>query len=216
MSRITAIEPQKRAPHRVSIYLDGHYAFGLDRLVAAWLRVGQDLDEGKIAALQAQDACERAYQQAVLFLSFRPRSEAEIRRNLRRHAFAEAVIEQTLERLRAEHLADDRRFARAWVENRTAFRPRSRRALASELYQKGLSEESVQSALSEVDEEALAYAAASKKARHLKGVPHDQFCKKLSQFLARRGFSYSIIAPILSRLWDEMHVRQHSENEESL
>ncbi len=216
MSRITAIEPQKRAPHRVNIYLDGHYAFGLDRLVAAWLRVGQDLDEEKIAALQAQDACERAYQQAVLFLSFRPRSEAEIRQNLRRHAFAEDVIERTLERLRAEHLADDPQFARAWVENRAAFRPRSRRALATELRQKGLSEESVRSALSEVDEEALAYAAALKKARHLKDAPRDQFHKKLSQFLARRGFAYSVIAPIVSRLWDEGHGRAHSEDEESL
>lgn len=216
MSRITAIEPQKRAPHRVSIYLDGQYAFGLDRLVAAWLKVGQDLDEEKIAALQAQDARERAYQQAVLFLSFRPRSEAEIRQNLRKHAFAEEIIEQTLERLRAEHLADDSRFARAWVENRNAFRPRSRRALTLELRQKGLSEEAMQSALSNVDDEAMAYAAAVKKARLLRGAPRDEFQRKLSQFLARRGFSYSVIAPVVSRLWDERGAEQRPENEESV
>ena len=27
----------------------------------------------------------------------------------------------------------------------------------------------------------------------------------MSDFLARRGFSYSVIAPIVSRLWNEIH-----------
>ncbi len=34
-------------------------------------------------------------------------------------------------------------FARAWVENRTMFRPRSRRMMAMELRQKGLDDEAV-------------------------------------------------------------------------
>ncbi len=217
MAKITAIEPQKRDPNRVNIHLDGEYAFSLARIVAAWLKVGQELGEEKLTSLQTEDARERALQQALLFLSYRARSESEIRQNLRKHEFPPEVIEQTLERLREEKFADDKQFARAWVENRNTFRPRSRRALAMELRQKGITEDATQSALAGLDEEALAYQAGQKKARQLKVQEWNEFRKKLSEFLARRGFPYSVIAPTVSRLWNEAHTEQHTiDNEEFL
>jgi regulatory protein len=215
MATITAIEPQKRDPNRVNIHLDGNYAFGLSRITAAWLKVGQDLSEDKIASLQAEDSRERAYQQALLFLSYRARSESEIRQNLSKHEIPPDVIEQTLERLRENRLADDNQFARAWVENRNTFRPRSRRALQMELRQKGLSDETSQSALEGLDEEALAYEAGLKKARRLQSEEWSGFRKKLSEHLARRGFPYSVIAFVVSRIWKETHTEQQNDQEEN-
>lgn len=206
MRKITSLQVQKRNPKRVNIHLDGEYAFGLARIVAAWLQIGQALDEEKIAKLQAEDARERAMQQALLFLSYRARSEKEIRQNLSKHKTPEAAIEETLERLRQDGFANDEQFASAWVENRSAFRPRGRRALALELRQKGIADSTIESALADVDEEALAYEAGLKKARKLKGREWSDFRKKTSEFLARRGFSYSVIALIVSRLWNEFHA----------
>lgn len=206
MKKITAIQVQKKNPNRVNIHLDGEFAFGLARIVAAWLQVGQTLDDEKIAELQVEDGRERATQQALLFLSYRARSETEIRQNLRKHQFPEAVIEETLERLRRDGFANDQKFADAWVENRTTFRPRGRRALALELRQKGIDDSTIESALEDVNDEVLAYEAGLKKTRKLKVREWNEFRKKLSEFLARRGFSYSVIAPIVSRLWDERHT----------
>ena len=217
MKKITAIQTQKKDPKRVNIYLDGEYAFGLARITAAWLQAGQVLDEEKIAKLQAEDTRERALQQALLFLSYRARSENEIRQNLRKHEIPEAVIEETLERLRREGFADDKKFASAWVENRSTFRPRGRRALALELRQKGIDDATIESALEDIDDEALAYEAGQKKARKLKIQEWSEFRKKMSEFLARRGFSYSVIAPIVMRLWNESHTEgeeQIIDNEE--
>ena len=217
MKKITAIEVQKRTPSRVNIFLDGEFAFGLARIVAAWLRVGQELDEKKLEQLQAEDARERALQQALLFLSYRARSETEIRQNLRKHEIPETVIDQTLERLRQDGFANDDQFAKAWVENRNAFRPRSRRMLAMELRQKGLGDESVNSALESVDDEALASEAAQKRAPRYKDLEWNDFRKKLSDFLARRGFSYSVTSTTVTRIWNEMHSREkHFENEDIL
>jgi regulatory protein len=216
MKKITAIEVQKRTPNRVNIHLEGEFAFGLARIVAAWLRVGQELSDEKIEQLQAEDARERAYQQAMLFLSYRARSESEIRQNLRKHEIPEPVIEQTLERLRQDGLANDHQFARAWVENRSAFRPRSRRLMAMELRQKGLNEEAVSSAVAEVDDEALAYEAAQKKVARYKGLEWNEFRKKLSDFLARRGFSYSVVAPVVTRIWNEARKEEQHYEEEDL
>jgi regulatory protein len=219
MRKITAIQVQKRHPNRVNIHLDGEYAFGLARIVAAWLQVGQTLDEEKITKLQAEDARERAMQQALLYLSYRARSEKEIRQNLSKHEIPDIVIEETLERLRREGFANDKQFASAWVENRSTFRPRGRRALALELRQKGIDDATIEAALEEVDEEALAYEAGQKKARKLKVQEWSEFRKKTSEFLARRGFSYSVIAPIVQRLWDESHTEGEEQiynNEEIL
>ena len=216
MKKITAIEVQKRSPSRVNIYIDGEYTFGLARIVAAWLRVGQELDEKKIEQLQTEDARERALQQAMLLLSYRARSESEIRQNLRKHEIPETVIDQTMDRLRQDGFANDNQFARAWVENRSTFRPRSRRMLAMELRQKGLGDESVKTALESVDDEALAYEAAQKRAVRYKDLERKEFRKKLSEFLARRGFSYSVIAPVVTRIWNESHAQeQHYEEEDN-
>jgi regulatory protein len=215
MKKITAIEAQKRNPNRVNIHLDGEFAFGLTRITAAWLKVGDMLTEEKIANLQTEDARERALQQALLFLSYRVRSEKEIRQNLLKHEFPEEVIETTLEKLRTGGLANDNEFARAWVENRNTFRPRSRRALTMELRQKGLDDETVKAAVADVDEEALAYESARKRAPRFKGLEWGDFRKKLSEYLARRGFPYSVTASIVTRIWNEMHAEEiHYEDEE--
>ncbi len=206
MRRITAIEVQKKNPNRVSIYLDDQFAFGLARIVAAWLKVGQTLSEEKITALQTEDEREVAVQKALNYLSYRPRSSKEIRDNLHKHEFSDAVIESTLERLQRAGLVNDIDFARAWVENRSTFRPRSRRALAMELRQKGLSDETIRETLTTgVDEHALALQAAQKYVRKLDGLDWIEFRKKLSGFLGRRGFSYGVLAPVVREVWDALH-----------
>ena len=214
MKKITALVVQKRNPNRVNIHLNGEYAFGVARIVAAWLRVGLELDEKKIEQLQLQDANERALQQALLFLSYRVRSESEIRQNLLKHEIPEPVIDLTLEKLRQDGLANDNEFAQTWVENRSTFRPRSRRMLAMELRQKGLAAEAMQSALENVDDEPLAYEAAKKRAPRFINLEWSEFRKKLSEFLARRGFSYSVIAPVVTRIWNETHTQAQSNFEE--
>jgi regulatory protein len=150
----------------------------------------------------------------MLFLSYRDRSESEIRQNLRKHEVPEPVIEMTLARLKQEGLANDEQFARSWVENRSAFRPRSRRLLAMELRQKGLADEAISSATEGMDEEALAYEAAQKRASRLKDLERNEFRKKLSDFLGRRGFSYSVIAPVVIRIWNEVHKDEQYYEEE--
>jgi regulatory protein len=204
VQRITAIEPQQKNPQRVNIYLDGEFAFGLAVVWAAWLRVGQELGEDKIASLKTQDDREITYQKALHFLSYRPRSSAEVRQNLSKRGISDSLIEETLDRLQIAGLIDDEAFARAWVENRNTFRPRGKPALRMELRRKGLSDEIVQSVLdTQVNEAVLAITTARKYARRLAGLEWPEFRQKLSGFLARRGFSYTTLAPVVSEVWKE-------------
>lgn len=215
MKKITAIEPQKNR-NRVNIHLDGEFAFGLARITAAWLKIGDVLSEEKIAELKNKDDGERALQQALLFLSYRARSEKEIRQNLLKHEYAESIIEQTLERLRESKLANDHQFAKTWVENRNTFRPRSKRVLTMELRQKGLDEETVTNAVADVDENALAYETAKKRATRFTGLERSEFRKKLSDFLARRGFPYSVVSSVVTQVWNELHPQESFYEDEDI
>jgi regulatory protein len=206
MRRVTAIEVQKRNPGRVNIYLDEEFAFGLARIVAAWLQVGQLLTEEKISQLLDQDSREMAMQKALHFLSYRPRSSQEVRKNLDKHEITPAVIEETLSRLESAGLLNDQDFARAWIENRNAFRPRGHRALKMELRQKGLPETLISSTLAETtDEESLARLAAQKQLRKVQDLDWQGFRNKMGAFLARRGFSYRVISDVVRESWRSIH-----------
>lgn len=216
MARITSIEPQKRDPERMNIQLDGQYAFSLAGVLAARLTVGQVLQPPEVASLIEDETRQQAFQLALGFLSYRQRSEAEIRQYLRKHKVPADVLDQTLDRLRAHRLADDEKFAAAWVENRNVFRPRSRRALTWELRQKGVQPEALETAVADLDEPALAYQAGQKKARALAPLAWPEFRTKLYAFLARRGFPASIIAPVVSQLWQETHAGQPNTDNEDI
>ncbi len=150
--QITALKLQKRNHAWVNVYLDGEYAFGLARIVAAWLTVGTELSDEKIAGLQAEDQREMAYQRALNLINFRPRTEQEIRQNLHRHKLEEEIILYVLERLKDNGLVNDAGFAQVWVDNRSELRPRSRRALAFELKQRGVDSAIIDQTLDNVND----------------------------------------------------------------
>ncbi len=203
---ITALEVQKRDKERVNVFIDGEFAFGLNLLDAARLRKGQVLSEAEIAVLRETDAVVQAVNTAAHFLSYRPRSEQEVRRNLTEKETPEAVIDAAVERLRGLGYLDDAAFARYWVENRSQFKPLSHRALRQELRQKGLTDASIAEALSEQNESDLAYKAATTQLRKLRNRSLREFKTKMNAFLQRRGFSYSTTQDVVTRLIEALEA----------
>jgi regulatory protein len=203
--KVTALKAQARNPKRVNVYLDGQFAFGLAKIEAIRLRLGQDLDEAAIARLQQADDEEQAYERALRLLSVRPRSEAEVRRKLREHKVADVTVEAVVAHLRRAGLVDDNAFASYWVENRATFRPRSQRLLKAELKQKGVTGEALDQAVAGANDAEAAYALAEKRCGTAKiaALPYPEFRRKMGDYLARRGFDYDVIEPTLERLWKE-------------
>lgn len=212
MKKITGIEAQKN-PNRVNIFLNDEFAFGLATTVAAWLRIGQQLDEEKIQRLRSDDDRERASQRALNFLSYRDRSEQEVTTNLTKAGYSQEVIENVIVRLAELSLVDDRKFAKTWVDNRNEFRPRGKRALAYELRQKGIDQLVIEETLGEsVDEDALALKAARKIFSKFISLPRVEFKQKLIGYLARRGFNYAACDSAVRTLWDEIQSDGDQQN----
>ena len=206
---ITAIRVQKHDPGRLNIELDGEFAFGLSRMTAAWLKVGDRISESRAADLQKSDASESAYQKATRLLDYRPRTEMEIRQKLQQKGFETEEIETVVRRLKNANLVADEQFAKMWIENRNESHPRSRRMIRYELKNKGISEQIIDNALTESEQDSeLAMKAASRYARRLNSVDRQAFQKRLSAYLARRGFSYGTIAPVVRDLINKVENGQ--------
>lgn len=215
MATIRSINFDKDDASRVSITMDDGACVKVSAIVAVGLRAGFALNDVQLAALLEKEAVERAYQSAITFLSYRPRSAEEVRRYLSRHKTQASAIAAALDRLRESDLVNDRAFATTWIENRSAFRPRGKRALQQELRLKGIPDSTVEQAVSSIDERALALAAAVKRARHYESLPLPEFKKKLSDFLLRRGFPYSVITEVVAAAWKTVKNTQPIEEEAS-
>jgi len=217
--RISGLRAQQRNPERVNVYLDGEFAFGLAAIYAAGLRVGQQLSDSEIAQLQEADLLEQNYERAVRFLSYRPRSEAEIRHYLKEKAVEPAVVEAVVERLRGQGYLDDAEFARYWVENRQRFRPRGVRALRHELRLKGVNPDTIEQAVGEVESGSLAYQAARPQAERQAAMAQSDppaFRRRLIAFLVRRGFDYGEARDAVNQLARELGAEAPPEADEEI
>lgn len=202
---ITDIQAQKRNRNRVNIFLDGQYAFSLDRMAAAWLTVGRQLSVEDISRLQEKDEFQTALNRALHFLSYRARARQEMQTYLQNKGYETGLIDRVIAKLTEERLIDDLDFAQNWVDNRERFRPRSQSLMRLELHQKGVAESEIEQALqiSDLDDFALAMKAGKKLSRRYQLLDKPEYDRKLAASLQRRGFSYSVVRECLPLLWKE-------------
>ena len=208
--KITAVDPSPRRPDWWHISIDESYAFSLDgaTVIAEALAPGRELTNEDVGRLRALAEESRLMEAALGFLTIRPRSRAEVRRRLlqprrNRAAPPAEVVDRVLERLAEKHLLDDREFADYWVEQRERFSPRSSYALAQELRQRGVDRETSDAVVDAERDSQRALDAARTRLHALTGADYQTFRTKLTAFLQRRGFSYSIARETVRALWDE-------------
>ncbi len=146
---------------------------------------------------------------ALKLLSFRPRSIKEITEKLlyfssKRH-ISSKLIEKLLEELIDSNFLNDEDFAKWWLEQRQTFRPKGYFALQSELLQKGITRDIIEKVIKKNEREGqgefnIALKIAQKKFSFLSKKSKEEQKKKISEFLARRGFSWEIIYKVVDSL----------------
>ena len=205
MARITALRLGKGRSRKVNISLDDGsiLSLGAETALKKGLRVGQQLSTADIAALKQADRRQSGYDAAARYLSYRPRSEQEMRLYLQKHRFSQEDTEVVLGRLKEQGLIDDAAFAAFWKENRQSFSPRSSYLTGLELRQKGVPREIIEQAVGAIDDDENAYRAGQGKARLLKTADYQDFRRRLGDYLRRRGFGYGTIIGAIERLWRE-------------
>lgn len=203
MPFVTSIEPQKKKKGRFNIFIDGKFAFGLDEYLLAkfHLKVNQSISEDLTARITKETDLSKLFDKSLKFLSFRPRSEKEIRDYLTakiakaeniepKFAKESSQIEKIIEKLKRYKYLNDLEFAKWWFASRSKSHPKGLRLIALELKRKGIDRELIQRTLKRSSESDLAKAALAKKMAKWSKLPKIDLKMKVYRYLLSRGFDY--------------------------
>jgi len=150
------------------------------------------------------DEFDKFYNKALKFLSYRPRSEKEIRDKLKRKKTSEEIINKIISRLKENNFINDEEFIKWWIEQRTNFKPRSLRLIKIELRQKGIDkglvDETMDHLPSVIDDLQSAKKLIEKRLPRYKNLSRDEKFQKIARFLSSKGFSYDIIKEIFKNI----------------
>ncbi|MFD1739685.1 recombination regulator RecX [Bacillus salitolerans] len=212
MAIITKILTQQKNKERYNIYIDDgtgeKYAFSVhqDVLIAEQLQKGKEIDEFDIEEIAFMDDVTKAFQKAIVFLSYRMRSTKEIMQHLKEKEIDEPVIQETIQKLKHHQYIDDQGFAEAYAVTNARVSLKGPIVLRDELIQKGISSEVIEHALSKIPyEDQIRYASkvAEKSYNKSTKLSEKMQKQKVTEALVRKGYGKEIINVVIEAMAPE-------------
>ena len=145
-------------------------------------------------------------QLALRYLSYRPRSELEVKNYLRQKGCEPQVSEAVIDKLRSLHYLDDLSFAQLWARSRLESRGYGPRRVEQELRIKGIGanviRETIQQSLNHRSEQESARKILTKRFGDA-SLQDAKAQRRAVALLQRRGFSSQVIFDLLQYRIDE-------------
>lgn len=215
--KLAKLEPSSRVEGRWLVWLeDGTLLrIGEADVVSFSLYAGMELDETQLDGLRMAQEQAKLKQKALSLLSARPMSQRELERKLsanpRKKGMTEEgeeqreqrrdMAQQVAQRMAQVGLVNDREYASTVVRHysRKGYGPAK---IRDELYRRGVPRELWDQAMEELNQDDRQLRALVEK--KLRGaVPTREELKKVSAYLARRGFGWEEISRVLRQVEEE-------------
>lgn len=198
---VTRIEQQKKQRHRYNIYINDQYEFSVheDVLLKHRISKGMKVDPSHLQSILADEEMQKAFLQAIRFISRKLRSQKEIESKLQEKQYAPETIDAAIKKLKQQQYIDDREYATALTNYRIKTQKKGRRWVQQELQQKGLTKEHITQAMMQIDEEDefnLARELAQKRWVKQDGSIWDKN-RKTGAYLLRRGYTNHVVQKVL-------------------
>lgn len=210
MPVLTALAPDPRQPGYQVVEVDRGRFASLPAAALAPLGIsrGSAIDPHTLDVLQRLADIEAAYRAAVRAQTRRPHARADLRRRLMKKQHPAAAVDAALERLAAQELLDDRRYAEHFVATRGA-QGRGSVRLLQDLRRQGVEQRIAQDAVTAalaaegIDEATALRQVAERRARQLGDLPHVAKRRRLLAYLARRGYRGAEVRRVVEQLVTE-------------
>jgi len=204
MAKVTKIQAQKRKG-RYNVYLDDKYAFPVaeNTLIEFRLMNGTELTDEQVKEIQDRENVNKAYGDAVNYLSYQLRTEKEIKEYLYKKEYHRDAVDLTLQRLRDLNYLDDESYAQSFINTQLRMSANGPKIIEQKMIQKGVPNNIIQDKLAEIDQDILLENAidfAKKQVRKQKRASFQQMLTKLRQSLYQKGFNKEIIEETIESL----------------
>ena len=198
MPIITSIEPQKK-DGRYNIFIDGEFAFGAykDTIYNFGLRKNDELTDDKLKEIRDTDELNFGKKVAYTFLSYKPRTEKDVRKKLKEKKISTENIDKIVSFMKQFKYLDDSTFAIQYLEAKLARKPEGKRLIAMKLAGKGVDKEIIGGIIdakyNEETEISKARELLEKYYKKVKAKSEVDRKRKCYQHLLSKGFDYEII-----------------------
>lgn len=208
---------QTKKGDRYSVYLDGDFSFSLneDLVIERKLRVGTQLSGTDVEEMVFADVYKQLLNKLALFLSYRMRSEKEIRDRIKRYIRLQKnkiplnytkLEDKLIFYLKDNKLIDDKGFAEEYVKQKLSSKKGyGPNYISNALRQKGINRDVIDSQLKEFDSEQQidkALVVAKRKIKQFEAKSSNVFelKQRLTRYLQGRGYNYDAINAVVDTL----------------
>ncbi len=201
--KITKIEEQKKNKNRMSVFIDGAFAFGIDAfsLYALKLKESDEVSEERLALITDTILFEDAKNYAAKLLTQRSYTERDMKRKIKDRTGSDEVTEKTIAFLKEYKLIDDVDFAHRYAKDCLHLKKYGKQKIKFKLLEKGISkeiaEETIESICSYDDELNTLFPLIEKK---LGGNFDIKNVMKTKRYFASRGYRFDEIDTALRKL----------------
>ncbi|MCR4891197.1 MAG: recombination regulator RecX [Lachnospiraceae bacterium] len=192
---MTITEIENCSKGKYLLYLNDEAAFTLygKEVKEFSLKEGMELSQELYQEILEKILTVRAKRRTLHLLDRRDMTERELRDRLEKGYYPEEAIDSAVEAAKKGNYLNDRRYAMQYALERS--RRKSRRRIAEDLRQKGISAEEIELALEDISDsdQALLQKLIEKRCRQEDSLSPQSLCPekrgKLIRFLASKGFT---------------------------
>ena len=201
--KITKIEEQKKHKNRMSVFLDGEFAFGIDAfsLYSLNLKENDEIDEQRLSEIKNTILFEDAKNYAARLISARSYTERGIRQKLLDRTGSNAVTDKTILFLQEYKLIDDFDYARRYAADCLNIKKYGRAKIKLKLIEKGISREIAEQVIEGLDcGEQESETLEKLMQKKLGGNFEFKNVMKAKRYFISRGYSFDDIDSTLKKL----------------
>jgi len=205
--RIQSIQSQKRYKNRFTITLESGDVFGIseDVLISHNLQTGQNLSSSQINEIQQEEALTKIKNSAILLLSYRMRSRAELEERLVKKNYDIISVSKVISDLELAGYIDDKEFCEMYASHLIKNKLLGPMAVRSQFLKHKISEDLLNETMNKLYDtlkmENIIQNNVNKRIRG-KSLTEKEKSKTI-QFLKRKGFFWDDIEPVIQSIpWE--------------
>ena len=189
--KITKLEKKKKL-YLMELDSQQKYYVTEDTIVRFMLSRDKIITQQEFDKIQAFAQFSYAKNLALYHLSFKSRTEKEVREYLNKHNIDLQIASQVISNLKEDNWINDRQYAYTIVNTNQHSGDKGPYSLLQKLSQKGVVKTTVEEVLNEFDFSQVAQRIAEKLFKKYDGkLPARALQEKIIQNLANKGFSYA-------------------------
>jgi len=201
--QITLIEKNKKNKDRFSVYIDDKFSFSIseDDYLSLNLYDKSELSQDEMDYIKNNINFRAAKNCALKYLSYKLRTEKEVRIKLQEDGFDADSIEMAIDELNALGYINNKIYVQKYIFDRSKLKPKSKKLIKLELLSKGIQEEIIDEVLNDwnVDETSVAESLIKRKFGKY-DFNDDAIKRKAYMFLKHRGYSHDVIESVIGRI----------------